>query len=81
MITQPGLRPDAHLRKFVIESHPIIHTYVEKLKIPEIIATYIKQDKRMTLPVEKTLTVLIHNILTTPMPMYELADWMTVSVL
>jgi len=76
VITQPALQRNAEHRRFVIEAHPIIQTFVEKLRIPEIIAAYIKQDKRMTLPVEKTLTVLIHNILTTPMAMYELGDWL-----
>ena len=75
MITQPGLRKGVVLRKFVIQAHPIIQVYIEKLKIAELIATYIQQDHRLKLPVEQTLCVLIHNILTTPMPMYEIADW------
>ena len=75
MITQPGWRKDSLLKKFVIQAHPIIQTYIQKLKISELIATYIQQDQRLKLPVEQTLCVLIHNILTTPMPMYEIADW------
>ena len=76
MITQPGWRKDALLRKFVIQAHPIIQTYIQKLKIPELIGTYIQQDQRLKLPVEQTLCVLIHNILSTPMPMYEIAAWL-----
>jgi transposase len=76
MITQPGWRKGVELRKFVIQVHPIIQTYLQKLKIPELIATYIQQDHRLQLPVEQTLCILIHNILTTPMPLYEIADWM-----
>jgi transposase len=75
MITQPGWRKGNLLKKFVIQAHPIIQTYLQKLKIPELIATYIPQDQRLKLPVEQTLGVLIHNILTTPAPMYEIADW------
>ena len=60
----------------MIQSHPIIQTYIQKLKIPELIASYIQQDHRIKLPIEQTLCVLIHNILTTPMPMYEIADWL-----
>lgn len=76
MITQPGWRKDVVLKKFVIGAHPIIQSFIEQLKIPEIIATYIKQDRRLKVPVERTLTVLIHNILTAPTPMYEIADWL-----
>lgn len=75
MITQAGWRKGALLKKFVIEAHPIIQTYLQKLKIPELIATYIRQDRRTRLPLEQTLSVLIHNILTTPLPMYEIAAW------
>ena len=76
MITQPGWRKGVYLRKFVLEAHPIIQCYIQKLRISEIIATYIRQDQRIKLPVEQTLSVLIHNILTTPMPMYEIPDWL-----
>lgn len=75
MITQPGWRKDALLKKFVIQAHPIIQTYVQKLKIPELIATYIRQDHRLKVPLEQTLGVLIHNILSSPLPMYEIAHW------
>lgn len=76
MITQQGLRKGALLKKFVLEAHPIIQTYIEKLKITELIASYIVQDERLKLPIERSLCVLIHNILTTPMPMYEIAAWL-----
>jgi transposase len=76
MITQPGLKKGVLLRKFVIQAHPIIQSYIQKLKIPELIASYIQQDHRIKLPIEQTLCVLIHNILTTPMPMYEIATWL-----
>lgn len=69
MITQPGWRKGVLLRKFVIQAHPIIQSYIQRLKIPELIASYIQQDHRIKLPIEQTLCVLIHNILTTPMPM------------
>jgi transposase len=75
MITQSGWRKGNLLKKFVLQAHPIIQTYLQKLKIGELIANYIEQDQRLALPVEQTLCVLIHNILSTPMPMYEIADW------
>ena len=76
MITPPGWRKDVVLRKFVIVAHPIIQTYIQKLRIPVLIASYIQQDHRIKLPIEQTLCVLIHNILTTPKPMYEIATWL-----
>ena len=76
MITQPSWRPGALLRKYVLGAHPIIEHYLQKLRIAELIATYIPQDQRLKLPLERSLTLLIHNILTTPMPLYALADWL-----
>ncbi len=76
MITQPSWHKDTLLRKFVLGAHPIIEHYLQKLRIGELIGTYIPQDQRLRLPTERTLSVLIHNILTTPMPMYAIADWL-----
>jgi hypothetical protein len=76
MITQQEWRKDVAHKKFVIGVHSIIQFFVDQLKIPEIIGTYIQQDRRLRVPVEQTLMVLIHNILTTPTPMYEIADWL-----
>ena len=76
MITQPSWRRGALLRKFVLGAHPIIEHYLQRLRIAELIATYIPQDQRIKVPVERTLCLLIHNILTTPMPMYAIADWL-----
>jgi transposase len=76
MITQPSGRKNALLHKFILGAHPIIEHYLQKLRIGELIATYIPQDQRIKLPVERTLSVLIHNILTAPQPMYALADWL-----
>ena len=68
MMTQPSWHPGALLRKFVLGAHPIIEHFLQKLRIGEVIATYIPQDQRVKLPLERTLCLLIHNILTTPMP-------------
>jgi transposase len=76
MITQPSSRQSALLRKFVVGAHPIIEHYLQKLRIGELIATYIRQDHRTKLPLERTLSLLLHNILTTPMPLYAIADWL-----
>ncbi len=74
-MTPPSWRPGALLRKFVLGARPIIEHYLQPLRIGEVIATYIPQDQRVKLPIERTLSLLIHNILP-PMPMYALADWL-----
>jgi len=76
MITQPSGRKNALLSKFALGVHPIIEHFLQKLRIRELIATYIPQDQRTTIPIERTLNVLIHNILTAPQPLYALADWL-----
>jgi len=72
---QMGIKRGSVLRKFALGAHPIIENYIERLTIPEIIASYIKQDHRLQVPCEKVITVMIHNILTSPKAMYELLDW------
>ena len=76
MKTLKGIRRGTQLKKAVLGPHPIIQTFINRLKIDEIIRSYIKEDFRLLLGIEQTLCVLIHNILTTPMPMYEISDWL-----
>jgi transposase len=76
MHIQRGLRKDSTLTKFVLGAHPIIEHFIERLRIREIMSTYMRSDKRMRLDDDKVLTVLIHNILTTPIALYELEDWL-----
>ena len=76
MQIQRGLQKDSTLTKFVLGAHPIIEHFVEKMRIREIMSTYMRADKRMRLDDDKTLTLLIHNILTTPIALYEMEDWL-----
>ena len=76
MQIQRGLQKDSTLTKFVLGAHPIIEHFVEKMRIREIMSTYMRADKRMRLDDDKTLTLLIHNILTTPNALYEMEDWL-----
>jgi transposase len=77
MQIQQGLKKDSTLTKFVLGAHPIIEHFIEKLRIREIMSSYMRADKRMRLDDDKTLTLLIHNILTAPIALYELEDWLT----
>ena len=76
MRIQRGLKKDSTLTKFVLGAHPIIEHFIERLRIREVMSTYMRADKRMRLDDERVLTILIHNILTTPIALYELQDWL-----
>ena len=76
MHTQNGLKKDASLTKFVLGAHPIIEHFIETLRIREIIGSYLPTDRRMKLDNGKALALLIHNILTSPNPLYEMEDWL-----
>jgi len=75
MQSQRGLKRDSVHTKFVLGAHPIIEQFIETMRIREIISTYMASDKRMKLDDDKVLTLLIHNILTTHNPLYEMEDW------
>lgn len=77
MQSQFGLKRDTVHRKYFLGAHPIIHTYMERLGLTNIIGSHIKQDLRSVIPGEKTIGLVVHNILTTPMPLYEFQDWLT----
>jgi transposase len=76
MQIQRGIKKDSSLTKFVLGAHPIIEHFIEMLHIREIISTYVRSDKRMKLDDDKVLTLLIHNILTSPNALYEMEDWL-----
>jgi len=76
MQIQRGISKDSSLTKFVLGAHPIIEHFIELLQIREIIGTYVRTDKRMKLDDDRALTLLIHNILTTPNALYEMEDWL-----
>lgn len=76
MKEQRGLRKGSTHKRFSIGPHPIIQDYIKRLMIPEIIGGHIKQDSRLLLDCEKMMILLIHNILTSPKPLYELPDWL-----
>lgn len=75
MIVQKGMKPNIVHKRSVLGAHPIINFFMEKMNIPQIIGSSLIQDCRLTLSYEKIVTLLIHNILTSPTPLYEIADW------
>ena len=75
MKLQPSLTRKASLRKMVLDAHPIIQHFIELLRIHDVISSYIRSDKRLIVDVERVLTLVIHNYLTQPYPLYEFQDW------
>jgi transposase len=59
----------------VLEAHPIIQHFVQLLRIPDIIGSYMTSDKRLKVDIERVLPLVIHNYLTQPYPLYEFHDW------
>ena len=49
MQTQCCLKKDSTLTKFVLGAHPILEHFIEKMRICEIMGTYMRTDKRMGL--------------------------------
>jgi len=76
MQSQRGLKKDTELTKCILGAHPIIEHFMEKLRMREALSTYLPGDKRMKLDDDKVITLLIHNILTTPHALYEMEDWL-----
>jgi len=76
MQIQKGIRRNSTLAKFVVGAHPIIERFITLLRIDDAISTYLPTDNRMKLNDGKALTLLIHNILTTPNALYEMEDWL-----
>lgn len=74
-IIQKGLHESSKLIKRFLGVHPIINFFIDQLNIGQIISSCIKQDARLVMPLDQSLILLVHNILASPMPMYEISDW------
>ena len=64
------------LQKAIIGAHPIIQYYIDRLNLLDIFRTYVVSDKRLAITAHDCICVLIHNILTQPMAMYKLPEWL-----
>ena len=76
MNIQQSLTRGTSLKKMVLDAHPIIHHFIKLLKIPDILGSYTRSDKRRTVDTERVLPLVIHNYLTQPYPLYEFQDWL-----
>ena len=64
------------LKKIVLGAHPLIQYYLERLRVPQIVRSYVISDKRLRLPTELGVGLFVHNILTDPLPLYGIAEWL-----
>ena len=64
------------LKKAILGAHPIIQHYLDKLQLQDLFRTYVKSDKRLAIPLEEGIGVLLHNLLTEPMPLYQMTEWL-----
>ena len=62
MQTQKGLNGKIEHRKYFIGAHPIIQTFIERLKVSEIIGAYIKQVKTPKLLKDLRLQCIARDI-------------------
>jgi len=62
------------LKKILLSAHPIIQYYLDKLRIADIFRTYVKSDARLVMPAEEGIGIFVHNILTQPLPLYEIGE-------
>lgn len=63
------------LKKSLLGAHPIIQHYLDKLRIRDIFRTYVKSDARLAMPTEEGVCIFVHNILTEPLPLYGIGEW------
>jgi transposase len=75
MIVQNHPSKSLSHKRFQLNAHPVIQQFIDQLHVGNIINACIKQDLRASLGIEKTIIVLIHNILTSPAPLYQISDW------
>lgn len=55
--------------------HPVIAYYLERMNLEGILRGALGSARQGVLDHAKTLTVLVHNILVSPGPLYRIADW------
>ncbi len=77
MHIQHSMKRDSTLKRFILGAHPIIEHFINELRIRDAAGTYLRSDGRMKVDDEQVLCLLIHNILTTPYPLYEIQDWLS----
>lgn len=66
----------AFLRSHSLGPHPILHYFLERMRLSEIISATLGAPRRDSLPHAKALEALIHNIFVSPGPLYRVGEWL-----
>ncbi len=75
MTIQPADKPTEALIRKRIGEIPILQTLIQRLRLREILLSYIKPHGNETVPAVDTLLVLVWNIACGRQPLYELPEW------
>jgi len=63
------------LRSYRIGALPILHSILDRLRLPEILKKHLPHDVRTEVPHARTLMVLLTNILVSREPVYGVGEW------
>ena len=66
----------AVLRSHALGPHPILHHFLERMHLSDIVTATLGAPYRDGLGHAKALEVLIHNIVVSPGPLYRVGEWL-----
>jgi len=75
MTTQRAEKPMEELIRKRIGEIPILQTVIQRLRLRELLLSYIKSHGNETVPSVDTLLVLVWNVACGRQPLYELPEW------
>jgi hypothetical protein len=65
----------ATIQTYFLGPHPLIEHYLARLNVAGILRSPLPQGRKGTLTHGQAICVLVHNILTSPGPLYRLENW------
>lgn len=66
----------AILRAHALGPHPILHHFLERIQLSQIVTSTVGPPYRKGLGHAKALEVLVHNIFVSPGPLYRVGEWL-----
>jgi transposase len=55
--------------------HPIVAHFLQRLKLPEIVRSFVGSGRVRAIEHGEALAALVHNVLDSPAPLYRIAEW------
>jgi hypothetical protein len=65
----------ANLCVHLVGPHPILQHFLDQMTLPRIVRSCLGTPREGILDHAQTLSVLIHNIILSPAPLYRIAEW------